>query len=82
MIKDIQIQDNQLKIEIQQTETTSVVSYLPIADGTKLLNKLKSLLLQNNERFISLNGLKTKEEIKSCFPEDYDRLVEIFETKD
>lgn len=82
MIKDIQIQDNQLKIEIQQTESTSVVSYLPIADGVKLLNKLKSLLLKNDEKLISFTGLNTKEEIKSCFPKDYDKLVKIFETKE
>ena len=77
MIKDIKVQDKKLYIEIQQTENTSITSSMPLAEGMSLLNKLKSLLMQNNEKFISFSGINTKEELKSCFPDDYERIEKL-----
>jgi len=78
MIKEIKIKDKRLYIEIQQTESTSITTSMPLAEGLTLLNKLKSVLMKSNEKFISFSGIKTKEELKSCFPDDYENIEKLF----
>jgi len=78
MFKAVYTKDNKLYIDMTLSESTTITTSIPQANGITLLNELKRVLMNSGERFISFSGIETKEDLQACFPEDYEKLEKIF----
>lgn len=77
-------QDNSgnLKLEIEITQGTHLISSISVPEATRLLNEIKSVLRNKGERFITMSGINSKEDLELNFPNEYQKIETLFSSKE